>query len=76
VLEIHSTSCTIWGFTDSSYCDITNNLGSGGGKTFFAKSEMVAIKKRMSSTPTLEQYLYIDTSFGPALFSLENTFKL
>jgi hypothetical protein len=29
----------------------------------------------MSSAPTLEQYLSIDTNFDPPLFSLDNTFN-
>jgi hypothetical protein len=42
---------------------ITNNLGSSGSETFFAKSSESGPLK--SSAPTLEQYLQIGTNFNP-----------
>jgi hypothetical protein len=45
-------------------------------KLFCKIQDGVPLKlKRMSSAPTLEQYLSIDTNFNPPEFSLDNTFK-
>jgi hypothetical protein len=58
---------------------ITRNLVSSGGKTVFAKSKMVALKIKEKyiqhpNTKTIS-FDWIDTTFDPPWFSLDNTFQ-